>query len=89
MVLDSDLDDVLLVLLLEDWQLSKSMTWNENRATRCEKSSILELYLDCILLGLKYNSLERAIRESDIITRSHSFGNIRVVDLDETMCVSS
>ena len=54
-VLDGHSNDIVFVLILQDRQLSQSMTWNENRVALLEHTIFLELNLDTIKLSLEHN----------------------------------
>ena len=65
------------------------MAWDEYGATWSENTSILKLDLDCILLCLEHNGLKTILAEANIVTRSHCFGNVEVIDLDYTVLAAA
>ena len=88
-VLDSDTQDVILILGLKDRKLREAVAWNENLAASNECSCVLELYFDLVLLRFENNSMKGTRIETNIVTRSYGLGNIGIVDLDNPVIACS
>ena len=80
--LQSDANNVVLVLSLENGKLRKSVSWDKDRSRVCQCAWVFELDLDLILFCLQNDSVKCAIFEANIITRSDSSWQVWVVDLN-------